>query len=105
MAEEFEASDFVVVDDNDQYVGMVVGDDIKTALLQPEAVPLLVVAELAREGVPNVSPVETLDSVIDKFARSHVNSLPVMSATDHILGLITRQEIMDSYHHELDQRG
>ncbi len=46
MAEEFEASDFVVIDDHEQYVGMVggVGDDIKTALLQPEAVPLLVVS-------------------------------------------------------------
>ncbi len=105
MAEEYESPDFVVVDDDDQYAGMVVADDIKTALLQPEAVPLLLVTELSRGGVPSVAPGETLDCVMDKFALAHVNSLPVIGVDDQIKGLITRQAIMDRYHEELELMG
>ncbi|MBN1513822.1 MAG: chloride channel protein [Phycisphaerae bacterium] len=105
LAEESEAPDFVVVDDQSVYQGLVVADDIKTALLQPEAVPLLLVGELLRSGVPSVRPDETLDVVLDKFARCDVHSLPLTSQHDdtHIEGLITRQSVMSAYHKELAQ--
>ncbi len=105
MAETTAAHDFVVVDDNEDFVGMVVADDIKTALLQPEAVPLLLVAELTRRGIPTVGPFETLDTVIDKFARSQVDSLPTVGpgADGKIQGLITRHAVMDRYHRELER--
>ena len=107
MAEDTEAADFVVTDDQGDYFGMVVGDDIKTALLQPEAVPLLLVNELVRVRVPTVGPTESLDSVLDKFARSHVASLPLTAPGDEhrIDGLITRQAVMDRYQAELETRG
>ncbi len=106
LAEDVESGDFVVTDDHGDYCGMVVSDDIKTALLQPEAVPLLLVTELTRRAVPTVSPGETLDSVLDKFARSHVDSLPLTAPGDEhrIEGLITRQAVMDRYQEELDTR-
>ena len=85
---------------------MVVAEDIKTALLQPEAVPLLVVAELMRPGVPTVSPTDTLDNVLDKFSRSDVHSLPVIQGGNdgNIGGLITRQGVMTHYYAELDKQ-
>jgi CIC family chloride channel protein len=105
LAEESAAPDFVVVDDESVYQGLVVADDIKTALLQPEAVPLLLVSELTRSGIPTVRPDETLDSVLDKFAQCDVHSLPLTAHRDttHIEGLITRQSVMTRYHRELDQ--
>lgn len=105
LAEESEAPDFVVVDEESMYQGLVVAADIKTALLQPEAVPLLLVSELTRSGIPTVRPEETLDSVLDKFARCDVSSLPLTSHRDdaHIEGLITRQAVMTRYQQELDQ--
>ena len=69
LAGETDAADFVVVDDQEVYQGMVTAKDIRTALLQPEAVSLLVVGELLRSGVPTVRGRETLDVVLDKFAH------------------------------------
>ncbi len=105
MAEEYQSPDFVVVDDEGKYQGIVVADDIKTALLQPEAVPLLVVAELARPPVPCISPADTLDSVLDKFARLRVNALPVTGTDDVIRSMITRHAVMDVYQQALDEQG
>lgn len=106
LAGQVEANDFVVVDDEDgEYVGMVVAEDIKAALLQPEAVPLLLVDELTRHAVPCVAPNETLDSVLDKFSRAHVNALPLIASPEdrHVQGLITRRSVMDGYYEELDR--
>ena len=106
LAGETDATDFVVVDEQSAYQGMVVGSDVRTALLQPEAVLLLVVGELVRSNVPTVSPHQTLDVVLDKFARSDTASLPVCvsEAGTDITGLITRQAVMRRYHEELDRQ-
>ncbi|MCH7700865.1 MAG: chloride channel protein [Planctomycetes bacterium] len=106
LAGDTDAVDFVVVDEDETYQGLVTSDDIRTALLQPEAVPLLLVGELMRTGVPSVQPHETLDLLLDKFARSHVDSLPLASAEDghRIAGLVTRQAVMDRYQLELDRQ-
>ena len=106
VAGQTDAVDFVVVDEQGVYQGMVTGQDVRTALLQPEAVSLLVVGELLRSGVPTVTADETLDAVLDKFARSDVESLPVASPTDSscVEGLITRQAVMRRYQQELDRQ-
>ena len=41
LAGEIDTVDFVVVGDQEEYLGMVIGKDVRTALLQPEAVSLL----------------------------------------------------------------
>ncbi len=106
LAGETGAIDFVVVDEQGVYQGMLTGHDVHTALLQPEAVLLLVVGELVRAGVPTISPDETLDVVLDRFARNDVESLPVADVADtsHVEGLITRQAVMRRYQEELDSR-
>lgn len=104
VASSTDAVDFVVVDEQGVFQGMVLGQDVRTALLQPEAVSLLVVGELMRLGVPTVTRAETLDVVLDKFVRSDVESLPVAGTEDelHIEGLISRRAVMRAYQHELD---
>lgn len=106
VAGQTDATDFVVVDEQGAYLGMVTGRDIHTALLQPEAVSLLVVSELMLPGVPAVTPRDTLDLVLDRFARSHIESMPIASPTDRtcIIGLITRQAVMERYHEELERQ-
>jgi len=105
-AAERDAVNFVVVDDQEVYQGLVVADDLKTALLQPEAVPLLLVDELMRTGVPTVNRKESLDTVLDKFARAHVPALAVGSDRDpaHVEGLITHQAVTNRYQQELDRQ-
>ena len=96
-------SDFVVVDSAGRYAGMVVADDIHTALLEREAVPLLVAGEIVRPDMPTVRSTDDLASVLDTFSKFEVARLPVGLATnpDRIIGLISRRALMQRYHQAL----
>jgi CIC family chloride channel protein len=108
MAETYKIVDFVVVDAEGRYFGMVTGEDIRTALLQREAIPLLLVGELMRTDLPTVGPDETLDTILDKFSRHDVWSLAVTSegtggAPGKALGLLTRARAMRRYQQALSE--
>jgi len=105
LASEFAVNDFVVADDNKCYSGMVVGDDVRTTLVQREAVPLMIVAELMRSDLPTVRPGETLDLVLDKFARHEVSSLPIVDGAGRVTGMITRSLLLREYQSQLAMRG
>lgn len=96
-------ADFVVLDDHEHYRGMVVAEDLRVALLEREAVPLLLVRELARSQIPTVSPGDSLADVFDTFSRHDVSALPVAAPDDPetVTGLITRAALMRRYHEEL----
>ncbi len=92
--------DFPVVDqETGAYLGMVTGADIRTALIDREAIPLLLVAELLRPDLPTVSRDETLETVMDKFSRADTASLVVVSPIDETLpmAMISRQEVVRRY--------
>ncbi len=97
--------DFVVVDQEGQYMGMVTGADMRTALIDREAIPLLLVAELVRTDLPTIHPDETLDTVLDKFAKLDVASLCLVHDRDpgRPMGLITRSNIMSRYQRALEE--
>ncbi|MCH8165657.1 MAG: chloride channel protein [Planctomycetes bacterium] len=105
LSEESSTGDFVVVDEQDHYVGMVTGDDLRAALVYREAIPLLQVNELQRGDLPVVTPDDTLDVVLDKFSRHDVHSLAVLdeSGGGRVLGLITRSHLMRKYQDELNR--
>lgn len=98
------APDFVVVDEHGCYLGMVTGEDLRTALVDREAIPLLLVAELLRTDLPTVDPEETLDTVLDKFSRHDVAGLCLRSeAGRRPLGLITRANVIRCYQEALER--
>ncbi|MBN1844097.1 MAG: chloride channel protein, partial [Sedimentisphaerales bacterium] len=102
-AAEIETADFIVTDHEGNYRGMLVAHDLRSALLQPEAVPFLVAGEMAQAKVPLVHFDETLDTVLDIFSRLDVNSLPVQSRyqKNRYLGMVTRAAVMRRYQQEL----
>ncbi|MBN1342654.1 MAG: chloride channel protein [Phycisphaerae bacterium] len=90
--------DFVVADGDGKYLGILTTDAIQTALLEREAVPLLVVEEVMRPDIPDVSPDEPLDSVFDKFAAYDVTALAMTDRQDgKVKGTITRTAVMSAY--------
>jgi CIC family chloride channel protein len=103
LAEDFAATDYVVIDDEDRYVGMIVGDDVRTTLLQREAIPLMIVGELMRSDLPTVNRAETMDVVLDKFSRHEVSSLTLVDEEQHVQGMITRARLMHRYQQALGE--
>ena len=101
LASEYAATDFAVIDGQDRYVGMVVGEDVRTTLLQREALPLLIVGELMRRDLPTVTREETLELTLEKFARHDVASLPVVDTEGRVKGLVTRSRLMRAYQQAL----
>lgn len=107
----YQVMDFVVVDDDDHFVGMITAQDLRTALLEQEAIPLLLVEDLARTNLPTIEPDETLDRVLDKFSRHDVSSLPLAgertSGDDDkgvkVQGLISRARLMQRYQQALQE--
>ncbi|MEC9373953.1 MAG: CBS domain-containing protein, partial [Planctomycetota bacterium] len=105
----YQVIDFIVVDDNERYLGMITAQDLRTALLEREAIPLLLVEDLVRTNLPSIDPDETLDRVLDKFSRNDVASLPLTtsgSAKDgdragQVLGLVTRARLLQRYQQAL----
>lgn len=96
-------TDFVIVDEQGNYQGMVTSDDVKTALLAREAIPLLLAGDIAREDLPRVKSTDDLASVLETFSRYEVARLPVCLATniDRVVGLISRRELMNRYYQAL----
>lgn len=97
--------DFVVTDTDGVYLGMVTGRDMRTALIDREAIPLLLVAELLRADLPTLIPDESLDTVVDKFAESDLSSLCLVTdgPKPRPIGLITRQKMMARYRRALEE--
>ena len=99
--------DFPVLDqETKRYIGMVTGHDIRTALIDREAIPLLLVAELMQTDLPTVSRDEMLETVLDKFTRHDVASLVVVSPIDSTLpmGTVSRASVMKRYREALEGR-
>lgn len=102
---EYLVADFVVVDDEGGYEGIISSQDLRTALLEREAIPLLLVEDLVVRTLPTISPEEGLHSVLDKFSRHDVASLAMVEVgaggEQRILGLLTRGRLMGRYQQAL----
>ena len=105
LAEMHGDEDFVVVDRENRYVGMITGEDLRMTLLQVEALPLLVVSEIMRTDLPTTTRDETLDQVMDEFSRHNASSLAVLDVDGdgRVLGVITRSRMMRQYHMALQE--
>lgn len=98
-------SNFAVIDKQGFYVGMVVDSDLYTALMQREALPLLLVKELVRKDIPFVRSTDDLAAVLDVFSRHEVDYLPVCldTAPGKVIGLISRAGLMRAYQLKLTE--
>ena len=105
LSERFSVSDFVVVDKEERYVGMVTAADLQAALVFREAIPLLQVSEMERTDLPCVGPEDTLDVVLDRFSEHDAACLPVLNSPQdgRVVGVLTRIRLMREYQHALER--
>ena len=94
-----------VIDHQGCYIGMVTGRDMRSALIDREAIPLLLVAELMRTDIPTISADEHLDTVMEKFTKADVSSLCLLDQFGQMnpVALITREQVMMRYNEVLDE--
>jgi predicted transcriptional regulator len=76
---------------------------MRTALIDREAIPLLLVAELLRVDLPTISIDERLDTVIDKFSNHDIASLAIVDREGKPIELVTRASVLKRYRSALDQ--
>jgi len=93
----------VVCDACGHYLGMVIGQDLRHALLSRDALPLMVVADLMRADVHSVTPQDTLESVLREFALHDLSSLAVMD-DGQVRRLVTRAGLIRRYQQLLDEQ-
>jgi CBS domain-containing protein len=81
---------------------MVTGEDVRTALLCREAIPLLVIEEIAKP-YPVLHSYDTLETALSAFSQNNVDSLPVAvkGNDEEVQGLLTRNDLMKAYQHAL----
>ena len=84
---------------------MVLDQDIRTGLIQREALPLMIVEEVMRENLPTVLPEETLEAVLEKFSAHDCQCLAVVDTHNIVHGVLTRQRLMTTYRKALGERG
>ncbi len=99
------SGDFVVLDDQSRYLGVLTSLDLRTVILAPESAHLLLVGEVVRSDVPPLTMGDTLETAWDLFSRYDAStSLRVLGNTGPkpgIEGVISRAEVMRRYHDEL----
>ena len=91
--------DFIVLDDEDRLEGVVGARDLRLALVNREALPLLQVRDIARTGVRAVDRDLPLDHALDLLERG---PLPVRDASGAIIGVVTRSRIMRAWRRSMD---
>jgi CIC family chloride channel protein len=93
------ATDFAVLDKKGLYCGMVLIEDIREALVEREAIPLLTVEELVRSDIPMVTTADDLSKTMEVFAAHEVGHLPVCfpGTPGRVIGLISRSGLMLRY--------
>jgi chloride channel protein, CIC family len=97
-------NDFVVIDEQARYLGMLTATDLRTVLLAPESAQIVLVGEVVRSDVPPLRASDTLEDALNLISRYDVQELAVIdddTARAKIRGVIGRADVMKRYHDEL----
>ena len=105
MIQETGAGSLVVLDERQQYCGMLAGDDLRPVLFDREAVPLLLVRDLLRPEIPLVTVATDLARVLDLFSLHDVDRLPVAITKDSArgIGLLSRSALIRRYQRAMSE--
>lgn len=100
-------SSIFILDREEKLVGYIAYNELRHVLFDVEALePVLVASDIANLSPISVKPDDTLDMVIQLFARRNLDELPVIDPKDpgKIIGSVHRADVVDSYNHEVLKR-
>ena len=96
---------FPVVDENGRLTGIFSNTDFRSILFSPEIEELVVVKDIATRDMITTDLAEDLHTVMNKFTRKNLDSLPVVDAKDptKLLGMLRRREVIGFYNQKVDE--
>jgi CIC family chloride channel protein len=92
--------DFVVFDDTGALEGVIGARDLRVALVNREALPLLQVRDIARTGIRPLDQDLSLDLALDRIERG---PLPVRDDAGAIIGILTRARLMRVWRRHMER--
>ncbi|MEM6560558.1 MAG: CBS domain-containing protein, partial [Planctomycetota bacterium] len=94
-----DTSHFVVLDEKGMYAGVLLGEDLNTALLERDALPLLTAEELMRRDIQPLLHTDDLGTAFERFVFQDTDRLPVAHADTpgKVIGVLTRAGLMREY--------
>jgi CIC family chloride channel protein len=93
---------FPIVDGNSKFVGVVLLDNIRSIIFQPDQYKTVYISELMTAAPALIEVNETMESVMDKFEKTGAWNLPVVESGKYI-GFLSKSKIFSSYRHLLQQ--
>lgn len=99
--------DFPVLDHSGRFMGMIWFRDIREVMLENDMYALLIAEDVLGDPPPQLLPSSSLAEVLIQFTTHDADALPVFRAPSdtHLVGLITRADLMRCYEQELMLRG
>ena len=94
------SEEFVVLDESGALEGMIGARDLRIALVNREALPLLQVRDIARTGIRAIDRDLPLDHALDRIERG---PLPVRGDNGEIIGVLTRGRVMRAWRRHMEQ--
>ena len=87
---------FPVIDEEKQLVGVVLLDDVRQIMFEPEQYSKVLVEELMIDFPTSVSSADSMDSVMSKFNSSGAWNLPVIDDGKYI-GFVSKSKLFNAY--------
>ncbi len=90
---------FPVMDDDRRLTGIFSSTDIREVLFSTDIEHLIVMKDIAISDVIVITPLEDLNSVLQKLTTKNIGSLPVVLEDDHgvLIGMLDRREVIAYY--------
>ena len=96
---------FPVMDHNGRLNGIFSSTDIRSVLFSSEIEDLVVMRDIATSDIIFTTPEEDLNTVLLKFTKKNIDSLPVVKTDDHgiLIGMLNRREVIAFYNERIQK--
>lgn len=88
---------FVVIDENENFAGLLVMDDHREMLFRQDLYDLVLVKDLMFKPDIVVYEEDTGEEIIEKFKVSHNFNLPVLTKDNKYVGFLSKATLLDAY--------
>ncbi len=91
---------FTVVDDDDEFVGVIHFSDVRDVIYDPAMRELVTAIDLADPSAKTVPMDMTLDELLEVFGKQNVGVLPVVESPEcrHIVGVVEQRDLLRTLH-------